>query len=256
MENNQSITLVAIAAIVIAGGALWYLLQTPATLVTNTPGGATTTTSVGGGTGTVGEEGCTNCLSEADSGKTIAFSSGTIITIILPDTYSKAALALSPPTGLTVNSGVAAPAGMWAASFTTSNPGTTSITIPGASRNTAPFALTIITTDAAHAWENGMVVVQKEDTNQTINLGLHDRFILMLGSDLNWTVKFDPVGSITRVPNSTSTGGIQGIYETQQSGTATLNAIGAPICKAGEACPQFLINITVHFDIGNTSSGM
>jgi hypothetical protein len=254
MESNQMSTVIAVIVLLGAGGVLWYLLQTPASLtpssgITITTSSTTATSEPGTSDTTPVARGCDGCFSQEDNGKTVALAQASRISLILPNSYSKAALTLSPAGSLGETFGASAPAGMWVRTFETTSPGATSIVVPGANRNTAPYALTILTVDSAHAWESGMTVVRKEDTNQTITLSRNERFVLNLGSDLTWKVQFDPADSIIRVANSASTGGIQGVYEAAKTGTATLRATGAPICVKGQACPQFLINVTVTFDI-------
>jgi hypothetical protein len=245
MDSTRSSVAIAVVILLVAAGALWYLLQNGPAPTTSTTASSTTTGVTSSGTPIT--EGCSGCVGLVDNGKTLAVTETSRVTLILPNQYDKNALSVSPKDSLGETFGASAPVGTWVRTFQTLSPGTATITVPSTDRNAPPYALTIITVDAAHAWENGMTVVRKQDTNQTINLALHERFVLELGSDLKWTLDFSPSGSITRVANSAATGGIQGVYEAVKAGNATLTATGAPICKAGQACPQFLINVTVNF---------
>jgi hypothetical protein len=79
--------------------------------------------------------------------------------------------------------------------------------------------------------------------NQTIHLQKGEEFTVQLGGGLHWTITFDPASAITEVSGS-STDGVQGVYRTVKQGAVTLKATGAPICKAGQACPMFLAEFT------------
>lgn len=98
-------------------------------------------------------------------------------------------------------------------------------------------------------WAQGMTVITQASQGQTVELAKDERFAVELGDSLDWTLSWDPDGAITRVPNSIDTGGFQGIYEADTAGTATLTANGRPVCAAGEMCPQFIVNVTVRFDV-------
>lgn len=104
-----------------------------------------------------------------------------------------------------------------------------------------------ITSTSTLSSESGMQVITPADNNTTVHLTKNERFVMQLGSGLTWTLSFDPAGSITRVPNSTTANGVQGVYEADVVGTTTLHATGAPICKAGQACPMFLEVSTITF---------
>lgn len=101
------------------------------------------------------------------------------------------------------------------------------------------------------AWETGMQVITPADNGTTVSLDYakRERFVIQLGSTLDWTLAFSPADIITRVPNSTTADGIQGVYEADMPGTVTLRGTGAPICVAGQACPQFRQAVTVAFVI-------
>ena len=100
-------------------------------------------------------------------------------------------------------------------------------------------------------WTQGMTVVTGTELDPTVHLTKNERFAIKFGNDLSWKLVFTPSSAIMRVADSVSTDGFQGVYEADQVGTVTLVATGAPICKAGEACPQFLRNVTVTFVIGS-----
>lgn len=121
---------------------------------------------------------------------------------------------------------------------------------PGPSSVPTTATSTIATTTMSDAtstpdWGVGMTIITRADTGKTITLARDARFVIQMGSDLNWTIAFDPSGIISRVANSTTADGIQGVYSADVSGTTTLHATGAPICKPGYACPQFLVAVPV-----------
>jgi hypothetical protein len=62
---------------------------------------------------------------------------------------------------------------------------------------------------------------------------------------MDWSLNFDPTDSITRVPNSTTANGIQGIYEAVKTGTTTLSAMGQASCARNEVCPTFVVESKV-----------
>lgn len=85
------------------------------------------------------------------------------------------------------------------------------------------------------------LIVTSADSGKTIRLHKGDTFILKLGGSLNWSdVKITDNGVVTAVPTFAAIPGAQGMYEARTAGTAAISATGAPICKANEACPQFI----------------
>lgn len=99
------------------------------------------------------------------------------------------------------------------------------------------------------AWAQGMTIVTQSDQGKTIKLSLHERFALRLGNNLKWKLTFAPKDGVNLVPNTISAGGFQGVYEAAKIGTTTLSAEGQPICAAGTACPQFIMEVPVTFVI-------
>lgn len=99
------------------------------------------------------------------------------------------------------------------------------------------------------AWVGDMKVVDAQSNGTTVHLAKNERFAIRFGNDLGWTLSFSPQGVIARVPNSTTDDGFQGVYEADATGTATLTATGRPVCAAGEACPQFIVEDTVTLEV-------
>jgi hypothetical protein len=84
-----------------------------------------------------------------------------------------------------------------------------------------------------------------------INLKIGDRFVLMLGSELDWSVTSSDPAVITRIKNILTIRDAQGVYQAQQAGNASLNASGEPVCRQQQpACVlpgrTFQIKIVVH----------
>ena len=97
---------------------------------------------------------------------------------------------------------------------------------------------------------SGMQTITPQDQGATIKLKKNERFAIEFGT-LSWTLTFTPASAITRVANTISTNGYQGVYEANQNTTVTLSAEGRPICKPYEACPQFIQQIRITFIIGS-----
>jgi hypothetical protein len=110
-----------------------------------------------------------------------------------------------------------------------------SLTLPAAGSTGSPQATST---------PSGMQTITNADNNETVTLTKGEQFDVAFGQGLNWSLAFDPVGIVTQVATST-TAGIQGTFEAASASTTTLHATGAPICAAGEACPQFREEVTV-----------
>ena len=91
------------------------------------------------------------------------------------------------------------------------------------------------------SWATGMQILTGDDNGATFHLTQNERFAVRLGSTLAWVLTFAPAGNVTRVANSLTTDGFQGIYEADALGTTTLTATGHPVCAPSEACPQFIV---------------
>jgi hypothetical protein len=89
------------------------------------------------------------------------------------------------------------------------------------------------------------IIVTTADNSSTITLHKGDRFTLELGEQ-NWTVSIGDQSIIQNISNTTSTSGVQGIYQALAAGTTTLSATGRPICNPGMACPMYIIEFKVN----------
>ncbi len=76
-----------------------------------------------------------------------------------------------------------------------------------------------------------------------------ETFLLDLGMDVyDWRVEIDNQDVLSRVPNIMVIRGAQGIYKAHNPGTATLTAVGDPLCrKSTPACgmPSMIFHLTV-----------
>jgi len=126
----------------------------------------------------------------------------------------------------------------------------TTTTVPAV---VVPITITSTTTGAMGGvssntdWEKGMTIVTTSNSNKTVYLKLNERFVIQFGSTLKWNFVFSPSNAISRVPNSTTANGIQGVYSADKKGTTILHATGAPICDPHQMCPQFLQSVTITF---------
>jgi len=84
-----------------------------------------------------------------------------------------------------------------------------------------------------------LVPITQADNGSTVHLAQGQQIELQFSSGLSWRFVFDPAGVITA-----SSGGL---YTAAAAGTTVLRATGAPICNPGQACPQFLEEITIAF---------
>lgn len=82
------------------------------------------------------------------------------------------------------------------------------------------------------------IVITQADQFTTIKIKVGAPFEVSLGTALSWNVSFSPAGAVAASGSSST-------YKAVTAGTITLTATGAPICKAGEACPQFRQQVTV-----------
>ena len=107
---------------------------------------------------------------------------------------------------------------------------------------------TPITTPAPMPISNPpLTVVTQGDFNQTVALAKGEQFVIALGGSLKWSLSFIPSGIIQKVSDVSGSTTAQGIYQADETGTSALHATGAPICKAGEMCPDFLQEVMINF---------
>ncbi|MCX9025394.1 MAG: hypothetical protein OIN85_04775 [Candidatus Methanoperedens sp.] len=98
--------------------------------------------------------------------------------------------------------------------------------------NTAPLAKTITL----------------DDDQKTINLQVDETFLLNLGEGYDWNISIDDQAVISREVNVMVIRGAQGIYRAHKPGSATLTAVGDPLCrKSVPACgaPSRLFRLNV-----------
>jgi len=83
----------------------------------------------------------------------------------------------------------------------------------------------------------GAPTVTLADDGRTVDLAVGQRFLLALGSNLDWTVSVADTSVLSRVVNILVVRGAQGVYVANAPGTTTLTAIGdLPCRKAKPPC--------------------
>ena len=88
-----------------------------------------------------------------------------------------------------------------------------------------------------------------EDKGKTFNMKVGDSFLLNLGTDIyDWTVTVDNENILHLKMGVMVIRGAQGIYDALALGTATLSAIGNPVClQSSPPCtmPSILFSVTL-----------
>jgi hypothetical protein len=96
----------------------------------------------------------------------------------------------------------------------------------------------------------GQLTVTQADQGKTVPLHVGDRFLLALGEGYDWTVNIDNQNVVSRVIGILTVRGSQGIFEAHQAGTATLTAMGDPVCRQSQPpCGQPSILFTVKLGV-------
>ncbi|MGB8215841.1 MAG: hypothetical protein WCE94_00915 [Candidatus Methanoperedens sp.] len=87
-----------------------------------------------------------------------------------------------------------------------------------------------------------------DDDQKTITLQVDETFLLNLGEGYDWNISIDDQTIISREVNVMVIRGAQGIYRAHKPGSATLTAVGDPLCrKSIPACgaPSRLFRLSV-----------
>lgn len=93
--------------------------------------------------------------------------------------------------------------------------------------------------------EHSARVITEADSNTTITVKVGTPIEVMLGSDLDWTISWSDPSLLAPIPTfAVLPAGTQSFSGAVKPGTTTLTGQGRPICKAGEACPQFIEEFT------------
>ena len=137
--------------------------------------------------------------------------------------------------------------------------GTTTDTTSGAStvtRTTTGVVTTGVTTTPTQPGTIGMAsttpqrAVTTNDNGKTVVFKRGEEFVLDLGA-LTWNLTTSNPSIISQIPSAAVASGSQGTYVANNTGTTVLSGTGAPICKTGEACPQFREEFTVNIVVGS-----
>ena len=73
--------------------------------------------------------------------------------------------------------------------------------------------------------------VTSNENNKSVTMGAGDSFLLHLGEGFDWNVTIDDQSVISKKIGVLIAKGAQGIYEARSVGTATLTAVGDPLCR-------------------------
>lgn len=87
------------------------------------------------------------------------------------------------------------------------------------------------TTAATASPATGVLRLTTADDGRTVDLVVGQRFLLALGSSLNWTVAVADPAVVSRVVNILVVRGAQGVYVAKSPGTTTLSATGEASCR-------------------------
>jgi hypothetical protein len=116
---------------------------------------------------------------------------------------------------------------------------TTEATTTGATATTTTVTkVPVIATSAT------IIAITQSDSGKIIHVKKGTRIAIALGTDM-WTLNLSPMGIINRITYIATMIGVQGIYTADKIGTTVLSGEGRPVCKQGEACPQYIINFKV-----------
>ncbi len=96
----------------------------------------------------------------------------------------------------------------------------------------------------------GVKTVTLDDDGKTLTLQMDKTFLLKLGEEYDWNISIDDQTVISREVNVLVVRGAQGIYRAHKPGSATLTAVGDPVCrKAVPPCAapsrQFRLSVVV-----------
>ncbi|MDD5341439.1 MAG: hypothetical protein PHC97_03330 [Patescibacteria group bacterium] len=88
------------------------------------------------------------------------------------------------------------------------------------------------------------------DNNKTINMKVGDNFLLDLGDQVyNWAISVSDQSVVSREVNILVIRGAQGVYKAHKAGSATLTAVGDPLCRQSKpacAIPSILFTLKVN----------
>lgn len=77
-------------------------------------------------------------------------------------------------------------------------------------------------------------IITLADNNNSIALNKDESFLLKLGGDYDWSIDIDNQTVVSRVMNIAVVKGAQGVYQSHNSGHATLTAVGNPFCLTAD----------------------
>lgn len=87
------------------------------------------------------------------------------------------------------------------------------------------------------------IAVTQTENGKTLHVKKGTRVVVALGDD-TWVLSVRPDGILTRIKDIGSIRGVQAIYTTDKTGTATIAGEGRPKCASGAACAQYIVNFS------------
>ena len=206
----------------------------------------------------------------ADNGRTIPLAVGDRFFLDLGTGYTWS-LQIADPSVVSRVSGILPIQGAQGL-FEARSPGTTTLVATGGypcQQSTPPcelpsirFQITLIVGGSSPP--GTPQTITQADNGRTITLAIGDRFLLVLGGTILWSVRVDDPSVVSVVPGVASSGGsagtatsggsagttppngsavamppygAQGLFEAKQPGQTTLRAVGTPNCSGTQACP-------------------
>lgn len=96
----------------------------------------------------------------------------------------------------------------------------------------------------------GMVLITEENVSEGVEMQIGQQAVVMLDDGYDWAVNATPDMVFSKMKGATLQEGEQGIFEAKFAGSATLQAIGKPVClQADPPCTdpqkQYLIKVRV-----------
>lgn len=117
---------------------------------------------------------------------------------------------------------------------------------PGATPAATPAPAAATASAAQPAPAGSGTEITRESDGQTVHVPQGSTVTVRMGTDLDWTVSFDPPGVLQAVPGvGTLARGVQALVRAVQPGSTTLTAEGKPHCNPGQACAQFIVSVIV-----------
>ncbi|HET7034755.1 MAG TPA: hypothetical protein VFI42_03665 [Thermomicrobiaceae bacterium] len=94
------------------------------------------------------------------------------------------------------------------------------------------------------------VTVTRDENGTTFDLGVGQRLLVKLGTELEWEVTVTDPAVLGPVPGVLLVRGAQGLYVARQPGQTMIEANGKPICATpGAVCPLVIVHLEFHITV-------